>query len=105
MAEDTKKDVKKDEIKNNDVKKDDVKEESSKIEIQKLLGTQLTILNVNNGQMEVIDVDKSTTNQRILKTINCVNMMIGLKIDEKLNFPLFILQRGTDSTYINIIRV
>lgn len=86
-------------------KEDIVKEEPKNIEIQKLIGTQLSVLNVNAGKMEIVDVDKSTSTERVLKNIDCINMMIGIKIDEKLNFPLFILQRGTDTTYVNIIRV
>lgn len=105
--------AKQDEVKKNEAKQDKKEEtkietkapQNNNIEIQKLIGLSLVVLNVNAGQMEVLDVDKSTANERVLKKINCVNMMIGVKISDEVVFPLFVLQRGTDSTYINIVRV
>ena len=100
--------VKQNEVKKNDikqVKKADPVDSKNNIEIQKLIGAQLVVLNVNSGKMEVLDIDKTTSTQRVLKTIPCVNMMIGVKISDEVVFPLFVLQRGTDSTYINIVRV
>lgn len=90
--------------KENEIKKDE-KIQENKIEIQQLIGTQLSVLNAMGGKMEVLDVDKSTNDQRVVKTIECINMIIGLKINDDLSYPLFVLQRGIDTTYVNIVRL
>jgi len=69
-----------------------------------IIGQPLVVLSIEPDEVEVLDTDKTTKTSRVTKMVPVYNYLMGFKKGE-LAFPMYIIQRGTDSNLVNFTNI
>ena len=76
-------------------------QDPKQINTKKLIGLSLQVLAVTPDELEIVDNEKSTKTERVMKKIPVINCVMGFKVDDT-DLAMYIIQKGVNTNIINI---